>query len=171
MAEEDEGVGEAPVKKGKGKLFMLIGIALVVLGGGGFAAKTFLLSEPEEPEDAEMADAAAEAALNQSARYYPILPPLTTNFSDDQGRRRFMQVSLEVRTQEQSVVDAVKDHNAVIRNALLMAYSDIDYDSVTTREGKEALRELSLTEVQRVLEEQTGSPGIDDIFFTAFVLQ
>lgn len=170
MADEEQGVEAEPEKKGKSKLMLIIG-AVVLLGGGGFGAKMFLGSDAEPEEGDAPTEAEVETAKNQSARYYPILPPLTTNFSDDQGRRRFMQVSLEIRTQEQSVVDAVKDHNAVIRNALLMAYSDIEYDAVISREGKEALRQLSLTEVQRVLEEQIGVPGIDDIFFTAFVIQ
>ncbi|MEM9657742.1 MAG: flagellar basal body-associated FliL family protein [Planctomycetota bacterium] len=160
---------EVAAKGGKGKLIIML-VAAIALGGGGFFGATMFMGGDEPSEEAAAAEAEPEVT-GANALYYPILPPLTTNFSDDVGRRRFMQVSLEVRAREQSAIDAVKDHNAVIRNALLMAYSDVNYEAAITREGKEALRVTSLEEVQRVLEEQTGSPGIDDIFFTQFVIQ
>ncbi len=169
MAEEETEAEEAPAKSGKGKLIIML-VAAVVLGGGGFFGATMFMGG-DEPVEEGAAEEEAAAISNAKALYYPILPPLTTNFSDDVGRRRFMQVSLEVRASEQSAIDAVKDHNAVIRNALLMAYSDVNYESAITRDGKEALRVMSLEEVRRVLQEQTGEPGVDDIFFTQFVIQ
>ncbi len=168
MAEENEAQEEEQKKGGKGKLILFGGIGLVLVVGGVFAGPMIQnMLNPPAPVDGEE----PVEVITAKALYYPILPPLTTNFSDEAGRRRFMQVSLEVRARDHSVINAVKDHSAVIRNALLMAYSDVGYAVAITREGKEALRVLSLTEVQRVLTEETGEPGIDDIFFTSFIVQ
>ncbi|MEL7537852.1 MAG: flagellar basal body-associated FliL family protein [Pseudomonadota bacterium] len=172
MAEaEAEATEEAP-KGGKGKLIIAAVGGLVLMGAGVFLGPmiTGMISPPPEPEVAEESDD-AKPKPGAPAFYYPILPPLTSNFPDQQGRRRFIQVGLEVRASEQSAIDAVKEHNAVIRNALLLAYSELDYDAVVTRDGKEALRQTSLEEVRRVLNEQTGKPGVDDIFFTQFIIQ
>lgn len=170
MADEDTPEVEEPKKGGKGKMiiFGVIGLALV---GGGMFAKPMIMNMINPPEPTEEELASEPEVTKLATHYYPILPPLTTNFSDDAGRRRFMQVSLEVVALENSAIDAVKDHNAVIRNALLMAFSDVRYEDAITREGKEALRQLSLQEVQAVLESKIGEPGIEDIFFTAFVIQ
>ncbi len=169
MAEAESETPEAPAKGGKGKLIIFAVGGIVLLGAGIFLGPMVsnMINPPPPPEGEEE----EVVVVNAPAFYYPILPPITTNFSDDQGRRRFMQLSLEVRAPNSSAIDAVKEHNAVIRNALLMAYSDVDYDSAITREGKEALRAISLAEVQRVLAEQTGEDGIDDIFFTQFIIQ
>ncbi|VAX05680.1 hypothetical protein MNBD_GAMMA19-792, partial [hydrothermal vent metagenome] len=38
-------------------------------------------------------------------------------------------------------------------------------------EGKETLREEALEVVQQILEEETGDPGIEAVYFTSFVMQ
>ena len=168
MAEEE--TEEAP-KGGKGKLIIFGVVGLVLAGGGIFAGPMIqnMISPPAEP--AADADNPAPAPPSSAAHYYPILPPLTSNFSDDVGRRRFIQVALEVRAPETRFIDAIKDHNAVIRNALLLEYSDLDYNEVITREGKEDLRQRTLEAIQFVLTERIGEPGIDDVYFTQFVIQ
>lgn len=40
-----------------------------------------------------------------------------------------------------------------------------------SREGKEKLREEVLAEVRKVLEEQTGEAGVEQVYFTSFVMQ
>jgi flagellar FliL protein len=59
----------------------------------------------------------------------------------------------------------------VIRNNLLMLMNGRDYKSLMNREGKEALRLECLKEVQRILTKETGSAGIEDLYFTSFVVQ
>ena len=170
MADDDtnDTETEAPAK-GKKKLVMMAVIGAVLAIGGGVGVPMVMKKMNPPPEDPE---AAAEAEVASTpAVYYPILPPLTTNFSDDKGRRRFMQLSFEVMARNQSIIDEVKNHDAAIRNALLLAFSDVTYDSVETREGKEALRILARDEVQKVLEAKIGEPGIDDIYFTSLIIQ
>ena len=43
--------------------------------------------------------------------------------------------------------------------------------SVSSGAGKEALRLECLKETQRILKKETGSPMVEDLFFTSFVVQ
>lgn len=104
------------------------------------------------------------------AVYYAFDPPLIVNFDDAQAVR-FLQLQIEVLARDPKVVEDVKLHSPVIRNNLLMLMNGRDYKSLMNREGKEALRQECLKEVQRILKKETGAPGIEDLYFTSFVVQ
>ena len=177
MADEEQAADDQqPAKGGKGKLIMMVVGALVLFAGGGFGLPMVMKMMNPPPEAQASADGATDAAAaikegDGPPLYYPVLPPLTANFSDDNGRRRFMQVGLEVMARKQSVIDDVKNHDAVIRNTLLLALGDADYDAATTREGKEAIRLKCLQEIRLVLEDLTGDPGVEAVYFTSFIIQ
>lgn len=84
---------------------------------------------------------------------------------------RFLQVTVEVMGREEETIKAVQTHMPVIRNNLLNIFSSRSFADLTNREGKEALRKECLTEVQRILKENTGKPGVEDLYFTSFVVQ
>ena len=52
-----------------------------------------------------------------------------------------------------------------------MLFSSQDPQALNTRDGKEKLRDETLSEVQKVLKRETGSPGVENVFFTSFVMQ
>ena len=58
-----------------------------------------------------------------------------------------------------------------IRNNLVLLFSSQSYERVSTLEGKEALREEALGVVQEVLEQETGDPGVEAVYFTSLVMQ
>ena len=104
------------------------------------------------------------------AIYLPIDPTFVVNFSG-QGNARFLQITVEVMTRSPDALDDMKAHIPVIRNNLNMLFSDQQYDNISTLEGKERLREEALEVIQRILEEETGDPGIEAVYFTTFVMQ
>ena len=71
----------------------------------------------------------------------------------------------------EEAIAAVQTHTPVIRNNLLMLMGSQTLADLTGVEGREALRQASLREVQDILETNTGDPGIEDIYFTSFVVQ
>ena len=113
-----------------------------------------------------------EARFRESAPaiYLPIDPTFVVNFSG-QGNARFLQITVEVMTRSSEVLDNIKNHMPVIRNNLNMLFSDQQYDNISTLEGKERLREAALDIIQRILEKETGDPGIEAVYFTTFVMQ
>jgi flagellar FliL protein len=66
---------------------------------------------------------------------------------------------------------AVDEHTPVIRNDLIMLLSGKTYEQLNTAEGKETTRQEMLDAIQSVLEDRTGDPGIESIYFTSFVMQ
>ena len=163
MADKDEEEGG---KKG-GNMMLIIIVAVVALGGGGGAAFFFM----NKPAPAEGAAEEEEAPASKEALYHGIHPPLLVNFVDERGKGRFLQVSLEVMSRDQRVIDQIKNHLPVIRNNLILAYGDVDYALVTTREGKAQMLEEALMEINAILEEETGKAGVEAVYFTNVVVQ
>ena len=69
------------------------------------------------------------------------------------------------------MIDQVKEHGPAIRNGLVMLFSSQDPVTLNTRDGKEALRKQSLDEINKVLKEQSGLTGVENVYFTSFVMQ
>lgn len=183
MADEEE--NEDKDKKSKGSLvtkILLFGVlplmtAIILVVGGLFVAGVI----PGESSDSELSaeegsdeNAGEEGeegdGEQQAAVYLPIDPAFVVNFAS-QGKARFLQVTVEVMTRDPGVPDSVKLHMPVIRNNLMLLLSSQSYDSVSTLEGKETLREEALEVIQQILEEETGDPGIEAVYFTSFVMQ
>jgi len=170
MADEANETEEA-AESGGGmmKKLMMVGIGLALLGAGVFAGMTFLGGD-EAPADGEVAAAEPEPASGP-ALYQSLHPPLVVNFKDALGDAHFMQITMEVMARDQNIVNSVRDHTPVIRNALILLYSGAVYEEVTTLEGKKKMLADGLAEIQRVMTEQTGEPGVEAVYFTALVIQ
>jgi len=77
---------------------------------------------------------------------------------------------MEIMAHDQKAIDSVQKNIPLIRNNLLLLMSNRNYQSMMSREGKEKLRQEALTEVRAVQKKQ-GSPDVDDLLFTSFVVQ
>lgn len=170
MADE-ENQQEASEEKSGGAMKMIIfgvaGLVLVAIGIFAGPAVMNLVSPAEEPQtEASDADVPAKPAIYQSLH-----PPLVVNFKDAYGDPHFMQVTMEVMGRDQDAVNAVREHTPAIRNALILMFGQANYEEVITREGKEKMLEDARNEIQRVMTEQIGEPGIEEVYFTALVIQ
>ncbi|MGI9235295.1 MAG: flagellar basal body-associated FliL family protein [Woeseiaceae bacterium] len=169
MAEEEKDT-EVAAESGGGlmKKLMFAGIGLALVGAGVVGGMTFFGGEAP----AEDAEAAEEAAPSDGPALYTSLhPPLVVNFKDSVGDSHFMQITMEVMARDQNVINSVREHTPVIRNSLILLYSGAIYDEITTRDGKEKMLADGLTEIQNVMTEQIGEPGVEAVYFTALVIQ
>ena len=166
MAKEEKSE-EKTEEKPKSKMMLVIIIAVLValLAGGGVAA-FFMMSGGEE----KAVEESAAAPTQQPAIYFDFKPPFIVNYNWN-GRQRFVQVGVSIMTRKGAVVDALQKHMPLIRNNLLMVFSSQDFEMLRTPEGKEALRQQLLEEIQKVLNEEIGEPGIEQVLFTNFVMQ
>lgn len=174
MAEEDNETeigGEAGAENGGGMMrkLMFVAGALALLGGGVVAGMT-LLSGDEPAEGEEVVE--EEAAVSDAPALYTSLhPPLVVNFKGADGDSHFMQVTMEVMARDQGVINAVREHTPVVRNALILLYSGAVYEEVSTREGKKQMLADGLAEIRDVMTQQIGEPGVEAVYFTALVIQ
>jgi flagellar FliL protein len=156
-------------------IFVLTLIAVVV--GGFVNAKLHPLPDLQLDKDGKIkailpvaaAAKGEDAAAAKNTLYFAIDPPLVVNFEDG-SVVRFLQISMEVMAHDQKAIDSVQKNIPLIRNNLLLLMSNRNYQSMMSREGKDKLRQEALAEV-RAVQKKEGSPDVDDILFTSFVVQ
>jgi flagellar FliL protein len=134
--------------------------------------------KPDAKEGAnDKADADAEADEDTNpdgtprvAVYMDFEQPFVVNFQDE-GQLRYLQITVSVMTKNPKVVEELKRHMPLIRNNLVMLFSGQTREGIISREGKEKIRKEAEAEVQKILKEQTGNPGVKALYFTSFVMQ
>lgn len=169
VAEDEIAVEQTLLGIGRKRLFLLIllGLLVIALSIGGTLLAIHIISPSEE------AFSEPEVAVDlppPPAIYYPLKPPIIVNFSV-KGRQRFLQAELTLMTRENDVVSAVQLHQPMIRNALVLLIGGKEYAEIQSAEGKELLRQQCLQEIQRLLQQEIGKPGIEQVLFTNFVMQ
>ena len=163
-AREELDLGGQEASGGMLKLVIITVVTvLVMLGATGGA--WYLLAGGEPAAEAK------PAAVAKLPHVYRALEPALVGNIDGPGRVRFVQVEVVMATRDKKVLSAVDEHTPVIRNDLIMLLSGKTYEQLNTAEGKETTRQEMLDAIRSVLEERTGNPGIESIYFTSFVMQ
>ena len=171
MAEEEVQQEAGAGSGSKKKLLLLIGIVVVLLAGGG-AAAFFLLSG----DSADEGDKAKQQQVRKEAIYVKLRtlggkPSFIVNFTEKTGRQRFLQIYAEAMTREQEVADQLAKHMPLVVHDLSTLFSAQTFKELQTAAGKERLRKDSTRKVQEVLQREMGRPGVEEVFFTNFVMQ
>lgn len=179
------------VKKPRKKKFILIGLGLVVFGGGGVGAGLWAgiighhksAAELNRPhlvarEGVSAADVERYSTRDGSGRpdptkfnasYYPIKESFTANLRDSDS---FIQVAIGVSTYyDDHVIQNITRHEMAVRSAVLMTLTNQDTLPMSTPQGKEALRGELKKAINATLKAKEGFGGIDDVYFTSFVVQ
>jgi len=157
-----EAAAPAP-KKSKKLLFVIIGVSVLALAGGGAAyfssrGKAAVKVPPK-------------TAVKAPALYLAMDPPFVVNFQTEEVVR-YLQVTVQLMTREQEVLDFLKAHDPVLRNDLLLLFGNQPYASISTVQGKETLRAQALATVRKAVSDEGGKPDkIEAVYFTSFVVQ
>lgn len=103
--------------------------------------------------------------------YYVALPrPFIFNVPG-QNRDRLVQISVQLMVRGGSNDDLARQNIPMIEGVLHRTFSAATAESLQTSEGRLALRAAALNVVQTALEELTGSPVVEELLFTGFVMQ
>jgi flagellar FliL protein len=190
---DDAKPAAAKKKGGKMKLIMMVVGALVLLGGGVaggmFAAGMGLggahAKEAEDPDAPKLVLRQGQSADPTTAHksvgsftpdprrykpsYYTMEQPFTSNLRDTDG---IAQLSIGVSTfYDAKVLDNFKDNEMPIRSAVLSTLANEDAMVLETPQGKTQLQAHLRDSINKVLVEKTGYGGIDDVYFTSFIIQ
>ncbi len=173
MADDKDKAGEEAPAAPVAKLGMVQLIILVVLLGATQAGVAYVMEMMRPPPVAVSADGAAPAMAeppSEPANYLPLDPALVVNFQHD-GKGRFLQTSVQLMTRDTAVFDAARTHSPAIRSALIMLFGNVDFDEVSSSDGKKELQEQARLIADEVLLELAGIEGIDALYLTSFVIQ
>jgi len=168
MAENEE---TPAVASGGMSRLLIVGLIVGIISAGAAAGGVYFIissqgdSAPAEEEKAEVAKKPSGPPI-----YHEIEPPFVVNLSGDDSVR-FLQASIEIMSRDKDVIEALDRHVPLVRNNLLMLMSSASLEEIATREGKEALQQAALEEVRGVLKSEGEPSQVEELYFTAFVVQ
>ena len=166
-------------QRGSGKVILILLIVLIVLLlAVGSAAALYLTGMISvggngngEAEQQEVAVEEAQPPPRGPAEYMELDDAITVNIQREDGRRAILQARMQFMARDESVFEGVERHMPLIRNNLIMLFSDQSFDGVATSDGKDALRQEALEVVNDVLESEGEPPQVEAVYFTDFVTQ
>jgi flagellar FliL protein len=191
----------ATKKKGKKKLFVLLG-ALVVLGGGtagglyaagmvggapadphGDAAagiekpKLVPKTEQKRPGDGEGHGEGGGEVSGPSGQGGDKYASNYYSFSKDftaniADSDRFIQVGLALSTPyDDRVIKNIKTNEIAVRSAVLLSLGDTTEDQIASEKGKQQLQLKLAKAINATLQQKEGFGGVSNVYFTNFVVQ
>ena len=167
---EEEIELDASVKKGgKGKLILIITLAVLLLSGATVGALYFtgVLGGAHNEKGADQKD---EAVALGPAIYYEFKPEFIVNFEGNQNAK-YLQVEIQLMTRAPEVAKILEHENPLIRNNILLLLSGQKYDELCTLAGKEKLRAEVLKTIQQTVKAEFGKPAVEAVYFTSFIMQ
>lgn len=192
IKDDDLELGDAPpakkgglLKKILNKQVMIMAAALIVVVAISVGSTMLLTGGKSDGSEEDAEEMVAEESSGKDEKkkkkkkkkgakgestYFNMEPAFVVNFADKTGLR-YLQITMEVLVSDPLVIEEIKKHKPIIRNNIVLLLSSLTYDVISTREGKQKIRTDVLKEMQKVMQEKTGEPGVEAVYFTSFVVQ
>lgn len=171
MAKEPSAPAElAAPKKNKLKVILVVAVALIVAVGLSAAGTWFFLSKNASDGEDATERAASTPAAKQVALYEELMPAFVVNFHSE-GRTRYMQASVALLARDEQQLKRLKVHMPTLRNQLVMLFSSQDFADLNTPLGVDMLKQKITAAVQELAMRETGSPVVEQVLLTNFVMQ
>ena len=163
-AEKEPPVTEqAPSKKSKMGFFIILGVGILVLGGGGFFAYTkFLAHKPAVEEVASQEAKGAPPVIGEML----VMEPFVVNLADPKGKR-YLKVKIELELESKEAVDKATKVSPKLRDMVIMMLTSLGFEEIMTPEGKIRVRDELLERFNEIMRPD----HIKNIYFTEFVVQ
>lgn len=175
------------------KTIILI-LTLFTLGSGGLVASYFIFDRINADRDssqtsnkpklvsrdsgsiattfAELKGDKPPQKFEQSAyqaSYYQMDRPFTSNLKNSTS---YAQLSISIATYyDERVLENIEEHETAIRSAILLVLAEQEITALNTQQGKQMLQEILTRAINKLLEEKTGFGGVNNVYFTSFVVQ
>ncbi|WP_220811335.1 flagellar basal body-associated protein FliL [Pseudomonas paralcaligenes] len=102
--------------------------------------------------------------------YYNLVPALVGNFGAG-PKLKFYKADIALRVTGSEAEERVEHHEPLIRNQLVMLFSQQTEASMADEAAKEKLRQDALKQVQEVLTQEEGKPIVEDLLFNNLIIQ
>lgn len=169
MPEEIEKEMEAEASPRKFPLkWMLIGVSVLVLGGGGFVGWTMVRSDSgitpgqQTVSDQQASKKAPEPDVGQTFS----MDPFVVNLNEP-GGKRYLKSKIELEFVDGAVKQELDSRLPQLRDVILMHLSSKTLDEIQSVDGKIELKNALIKRINQVLKQGK----IRNLYFTQFVIQ
>jgi len=166
MAAEKDPPATEPVPKKKSKMvfFIILGVGILILGGGGFFAYTKFLAHKPAVEEVASQEAKKDAAPVIGEML--VMEPFVVNLADPKGKR-YLKVKIELELESKEAVDKATKVSPKLRDMVIMMLTSLGFEEIMTPEGKIRVRDELLERFNEIMRPD----HIKNIYFTEFVVQ
>ena len=182
MAEDDASTRKKPEDEesseggSKRKLILFIVGAILLLGmgiGAGFFVGNMTAENSDLAKSAEVDEENEDDGRKKKDDRHNIYITVGKLLAavEHNGSTRYIQAEIDLVGYEKSVMDDAQHNVPALRNRLLLLFASQNFDEVRTIAGRERLRVESLKAVNDVLELDPKGDRVEDVYFTAFVIQ
>jgi flagellar FliL protein len=117
------------------------------------------------------ADGEEEEQPKPVPQYYKLPQSLVANLT---GGPRYIRCDIQLMYYDGDEHDnehRLQLYSPALRHELLLMLIEQNGKTLTTPAGKERLRKTAVKSLRRIMEEQTGSPVIEDLYFTSYYVR
>jgi len=123
----------------------------------------------EAKEGEEVAEVHGEGGSEYRTTYFTFAEDFTSSLRNSDA---LIQLSMAASTRRDGrVLMWLKKHELAIRSAMLAVLADTPEEDVYTVPGKQRLQKRLTAAINKVLTENEGFGGVDDVYFRSFIIQ
>ena len=156
----------------KNLMFLVMGIFLLVMiiMGAGFFVLWSKISGFDQAMSLQSVEKSEEMAKEDIKAYVKrptyLMDTFIVNLSDPKGKR-YLRITMDLEMSKEKLREEIEMRVPQIRNAILMILPTRTFEGIHSIEGKIALRDEIMTEMNNIL----SKGSITNIYFTEFVVQ
>lgn len=102
--------------------------------------------------------------------YFEIAAPFVVNIQGESAIN-FLQVNAQLRVSKPEIKSKLTLHLPAIQHVMIMILSEQNTKNLRSLDGKQRLRDETVKEIQALLTKEIGEPAVEEVYFTAFVIQ
>ncbi len=158
--EEEQSVRKFPLK------WIIIGVVVLVLAGGGYVGRTMLnpLLEQISADGGQTPDAEAVKEVEVGAMFD--MDPFVVNLNEA-GGKRYLKSKVEIEYVGDNVRLELTSRLPQLRDVILLHLSSKSLDEIRSVDGKIELKNALIKRINQVLKQGK----IRNLYFTQFVIQ
>ena len=161
--EAPETIEDEPVARRRSPMLIVIAVVVIAaLAGGGYYWKSHRAGADKQ--------ASGAPAANKPEIFLAMDPAFVVTLRDGDALR-YLQVGVTLMAHDQESITVAKDVDPILRDGLVSLFSSQKFETISETAGREKLQADALAEVRKVVVKRLGRPGIDDLYFTSFVIQ
>ena len=160
VEEEEQPAGKFPLK------WIIIGVVVLVLAGGGYVGWTMLNPQPDQTgaDGGQAPDTEAVKEVEVGAMFD--MDPFVVNLNEA-GGKRYLKSKIEIEFVGDNVRLEMTNRLPQLRDVILLHLSSKTLDEIRSVDGKIELKNALIKRINQVLKQGK----IRNLYFTQFVIQ